>query len=171
MKKTLFKEIYNEFNKHFLVALFYPLAMLPLVNGWWNYILFFLGTILGVGLAISDGKYFYQFYQEETPKTDLKQPEKKVKNFLVTQSPLYLVSLIPLSIFVFTSSGSFLAMGLIAGLLLFLLVEMFNSLDQPTAFFAKFLTGTAFVASKQNLQKLFIGSISFFVILHFLVLI
>lgn len=171
MKKTLLKEIYSEFNKHLLVALFYPLAMLPLVNGWWNYILFFLGTIFGVVLAISDVKYFYRFYQEETPSSEPNNPEKETKKFLVTQSPLYIVSLIPLSIFVFTSSGSFLAMGLIAGLLLFLLVEMFNSLNQPATFFSKFLTGTAFVASKQSLQSIFVGSILFFIILHFLVLI
>jgi len=56
------------------------------------------------------------------------------------------------------------------GLILFFLVEMAKQMKTPELFFSKFLSLTDFNPSRENLQKILAGSVAFFIVLHFLVL-
>lgn len=177
MNKDIFKEIVNQFGKHFLTVIAYTLVLLPFIQGWFSWSLFLIGAVLGVSLAIADAKYLYTLYQEEPSSDEGKlvgetdaETLPKTEKFIVSQSTLYVISLVPTAVFVFTSSASFLAMGLIGGLMIFLLVEMLQSLDKPAMFFSKFLAQAKFEATQQNLKKIIVSSVLFFVILHFLVL-
>lgn len=63
-----------------------------------NTILFVLGTGIGIGLLLSDERYFAKTYQ-------LSQP--------FSQTFLFMLVYAPLLVFVMTSSGSFIASGLV----------------------------------------------------------
>ncbi|MCC6711181.1 MAG: hypothetical protein IT416_02400 [Candidatus Pacebacteria bacterium] len=177
MNKEIFKETVDQFGKHFLTVVAYVLVLLPFIQGWFSWLLFLIGAILGVSLAIADAKYLYTLYQEEQPVDQVdfgsgigEEKSPIAEKFIVSQSTLYVISLVPTAIFVFTSSGSFLAMGLMGGLIIFLLVEMLQSLDKPALFFSKFLVQANFEATQHNLKKIIISSVLFFMMLHFLVL-
>jgi hypothetical protein len=161
MKTKSLIKIIKKSAVYLLAALFYSLIIFFFTNSISEFILFLMGALMGVGYAIIDEEYLYTLYQDD---------ENKEKKFYVSQSSLYMLSLVPTSIFVFTSSGSFMAMGLMGGLILFFLVEMSKQLNSPELFFSKFLSLAEVDRSRENLQKILIGSILFFVILHFLVL-
>jgi len=154
-------EVIKESTIYLLAAFFYSLMIFFFTSSIFEFILFLIGAFMGVGYAIIDEEYLYTLYQDN---------ENKDKKFFVSQSSLYILSLIPTSIFVFTSSGSFMAMGLMGGLILFFLVEMAKQMSSPELFFSKFLSLADVKPSTKNLQKILVGSILFFVVLHFLVL-
>ena len=103
-------EVVKESAIYLLAALFYSLMIFFFTSAVSEFILFLIGAFMGVGYAIIDEEYLYTLYQDN---------ENKDKKFFVSQSSLYMLSLVPTSIFVFTSSGSFMAMGLMGGLILF----------------------------------------------------
>ena len=126
-------EVIKESGIYLLAALFYSLMIFFFTSAISEFVLFLIGAFMGVGYAIIDEEYLYTLYQDD---------ENKDKKFFVSQSSLYMLSLIPTSIFVFTSSGSFMAMGLMGGLILFFLVEMAKQMKTPELFFSKFLSLT-----------------------------
>lgn len=161
MKKINFQKLFKKLATHLIAALAYSLVIFLFNNEILNIVLFLIGAVIGVAFTVLDQEYLYTLYQDK---------EEGGKEFLVTQSPLYVLALIPTSVFVFTSSGSFLGMGLMGGLILFFLVEMARNLSSPELFFEKFLTSVEVDHTQTNLRNILIGSTIFFVILHFLVL-
>ena len=174
MKTSLFSKVFKRLVFHLIAAVFYSLAVLFFTQNIWSFLQFFIGVILGVSFTVLDEEFLAGFYQdqeiEQEPTNENLSVESSDNKFIVTQSPLYLISLIPTSIFIFTSSGSFLAMGIMGGLLLFFLVEMGKTLANPEVFYKQFFVSARFEKSKQNLERLFGGLLLFFVVLHFLVL-
>lgn len=90
--------------------------------------LFALGNGLALAILFFDERVFSKMYAE-----------RGVTNQVVmTRSLLFILALFPLGIFVTTSSGSSLGMGLILSLLGSLLIEMFLLRNQVQLFNARF---------------------------------
>lgn len=84
--------------------------------------LFYLvGWYLGLGLLIWDKNQLYKYYYESV------HLEKDQFARLITRSLLFIVAYFGLSIFLITSSGSSLGMGIVAGIGLALAVELWQS--------------------------------------------
>ena len=90
---------------------------------------------------------------------------------LVSRSTLFLLSFIPLAIFMLTSSGSLLGMGLILGIGLSLSLEMLTLRRNPTDFRVRFLQQLKREISHQEVQfvalgfSLFVGVLAVLVVL------
>lgn len=111
--------------KYFLPAVFslpFFLIFGILEGDWLSGVLFLLGLYLGMILLFADEKWFFDFYKSDTAShtTGLVLPK------LVTRSTLFLLALVPLTIFVLTSSGSLLGIGMVLGIQLGLLEEMWR---------------------------------------------
>lgn len=85
-----------------------------------------LGSFAGILLLWLDRHWLVRYYQEQ--KTDL-----------LTRSPLFIISLAPLAVFVVTSTGTFLGNGLVLGILTGLLSEMWQLRLNPDAWSDHFL--------------------------------
>lgn len=166
---------------HLLVGVVYLCGIFFFVQEIWDFVIFAVATFLGMALVFADKKYFFRFYQEkEKPslhsqevnqqEAPSNQDTQAKENFYVTSSALFLLSLIPLSLYVFTSAGSFWALGTISGIFLYFLVEMYSLLSQPRAFFSHFLQGMKAESSQTNTQIIFSSFIIFFIVLHVFVI-
>jgi hypothetical protein len=91
--------------------------------------------------------------------------------YLVTRSALFMLVLIPLSIFVLTSSSSPLGVGLVLGLVLNLLLEMSACRHLPQVFKLRFLSDLKLEPTQALVSRVFWAGLGFFVILNLLVLI
>lgn len=80
-----------------------------------EYLLFILSYGLGTALMLGDEKYLQQIYAEEMNK-----------KLLITRSPLFLLSLALLSIFILTSTGSIAGAGLILALNIVICIEIWQ---------------------------------------------
>lgn len=142
-----------------LVLITYSLIFFFLIPSVWGIIWFVVGVLCGAGLLVADERSLYRWYRE---KDDAK--------FLVSRSPLFLLSLIPLTIFVLTSSGSYWASGVVGGLILWLLLEMTERRADPTAFDQRFLSNIKGEVSPQHIQLILLSGWSFFALIHLLVI-
>lgn len=79
----------------------------------WEFAFFVVGWLIAVVLLWFDQTIAYHYYAE---------PEKPVQ--LITRSPLFLVVYIPMTLFVITSSGSSLGMGIVLGIGAILCTEL-----------------------------------------------
>lgn len=86
-----------------------PLLLSPLFyfafNDWWMFGFFVVGILVGILLLWFDQVAGYKYYAE---------PGRKVQ--LITRSPIFIVISLPVTLFVVTSSGSALGMGLVLAL-------------------------------------------------------
>lgn len=153
------KETLKKYMWHLIVAAGYLLLVFFFTKEIWDFIKLVIGVLLGIIFIIADEEYLYEFYQDDSSS-----------KFIVTRSTLYLLSLVPMALFVFTSSGSFLAIGMISGMLLFLITQMYQALKVPTLFFKKYFSLVRIAPTQQNMFGIFITSSLFFVILHFFVI-
>lgn len=148
---------------HFLklvVLAAYAAIFYLVMPGWLGFVLFSLGVVAGAGLLAVDEKYGRAWYQEKD------QP-----NFLVTRSPLFVLSLIPLSIMVFTSFGSLWASGLIGGMMLFLLLEMSELRRDSAAFDKRFLPTIKGEVQPRSIQLILLVGWTYFFLIHLTALI
>ena len=137
------------------VSLFF--FLLPLS---WQLFWLVVGVVCGVAFLLVDESYAYRWYQEKSSAKP---------RFLVSRSPLFLLSLIPLTIFVLTSSGSFWASGMMGGMTLFVLLEMTELRRDPAAFDKRFLPTIKGQVSPQHIQFILLGGWTFFALIHLLV--
>ncbi|MFH2118244.1 MAG: hypothetical protein ABII10_00685 [Candidatus Paceibacterota bacterium] len=142
-----------------LVILAYLAIFLFLIPWGWHTLWFAVGVASGVGFLLGDEQFFARWYREQS--TD---------QFLVTRSPLFLLSLVPLTIFVMTSSGSFWASGMMGSMMLYLLLEMTELKRDPLAFDQRFLQGISGQASAQTVQLILFGSWAFFILANLLMI-
>lgn len=142
-----------------LVVLAYLAAFFFLIPWGWHVLWFTVGVISGVGFLLADERVFCHWYREQA--TD---------QFLVSRSPLFLFSLIPLTIFVMTSSGSFWASGMIGSMMLYLLLEMTELHREPGAFDQRFLQGIEGQVSGQIVQIILAIGWLFFVLANLLMI-
>lgn len=141
-----------------LVVLAYATLFFFLIPQTWLLIWFVVGVLCGVGFLLADDFYLSSFYQEPAQS----------KKFLVSHSPLFLITLVPLALFVFTSSGSSWASGVVGGMMLFLLLEMTELRQQPVVFNQKFLADSQKNLSTNNVQLILVIGWLVFVMLHLL---
>lgn len=110
-------------------VLFYVLVVLPDAATLNSTFFFLAGFYLGNILMWADGKFLYPFYNEL--RTEPKQ--------LITRSLIFIGVYIALALFVVTSSGNYIGTGLIFGIGLTLLSELYVTHTNPEAFHQKFL--------------------------------
>ncbi|MBT4124081.1 MAG: hypothetical protein HN981_02815 [Candidatus Pacebacteria bacterium] len=193
-KKEINMEILKKYMWHLIVAAGYLLIVFFFTKDIWDFVKLVIGVLLGIIFIIADEEYLYKFYQDDSDLTknlidenilapepeedyqfatavqEIEKVEKKQSKFIVTHSTLYLLSLIPTALFVFTSSGSFLAVGMISGMFLFLLTEMYQTLKMPTTFFKKYFSLVRIAPTQQNMSGIFVITSLFFILLHFFVI-
>jgi hypothetical protein len=110
-------------------VLFYFLKVLPNEASLVSTLFFLAGFYLGNILLWADGKFLYPYYNEL--RTEPKQ--------LITRSVIFLLVYVFLGLFVVTSSGNFIGTGMIFGIGVTLLSELYALRDNPEAFQQKFL--------------------------------
>lgn len=160
----------NETFKKSLPVAIYSILYFFLIDSWWRYGLFVLGVILATALLILDEEKFYQFYQESETKEghsgETNNLQKSSSNYLATRSTLFLLSMIPLSFFVVSSTGSAMGSGFVLGLMLNLLLEMWVWQTSAEQFSHRFLSQLKKQLSSTQIQFLVWGSTAYFVILN-----
>lgn len=129
-----------------LIAFVYSLFFFFLINPVQQFILFVMGLILGLALLVIDQKILSQHY-----------PESK----LITRSSLFIISLVPLAFFAVSSTSSTLATGLVFGVMLGIIQEMWQFRNNPVLL----------QASSDDYDSLVIGFTVIFVIMNFLFLV
>ncbi|MDO8303449.1 MAG: hypothetical protein Q7T18_09425 [Sedimentisphaerales bacterium] len=142
-----------------LVLAAYVAIFFFLISSLWGLLWFAVGAVCGVALLIFDEAYGRQWYQEKG-----EQP------FLVSRSPLFLLSLIPLSVMVLTSIGNAWASGLVGGMTLWLLLEMMELRADPAVFDARFLPTIKGEVSSQTIHMMLLIGWTFFALLHIMVI-
>jgi hypothetical protein len=142
-----------------LVLLGYVTLFFFVIPNLWNLVWFSVGVVLGAAFLLADERYFQALYQEKGSTV-----------FLVSRSPLFVLSLLPLTIFVLTSSGSHWAYGVVGGLGLWLLLEATELRSDPATFDKRFLPTIKGEISRQNIQLVLLFGWLFFALVHLLAL-
>lgn len=125
------------------------------ISSSWSEILFFIVAYgLGLFLTLGDEKYLQKIYGDEL--------DKKI---LITRSPLFLLVLPVLSIFMLTSTGSLAGMALIMAINLVILIEIWQLAPQQKIFNQYFLQGI-----KKEISLSEIRIIKFIALFYFLIL-
>lgn len=156
----------QRFGLKLLVMLAYISVFFFLIAQTWSLIWFVIGVLCGVSFLIADEFYLRRWYQEGNT-----QSKSDAIKYLISRSPLFLLSLIPLTLFVFTSSGSFWASGVVGGMSLYLLLEMTELRHDAAAFDKRFLPTIKGQVSPQHIQFILLGGWTFFALIHLLVMI
>lgn len=89
-------------------------------------IFFILGMLLGLALLDLDENYLYKHYSAESKK-------------LATRSLLFIISLIPLGLFLLTSTGSATGVGMFLGIISGLSLEFYRMKNDLVGFQTRFL--------------------------------
>lgn len=158
------------FDKNKLIAyLLYTAPFFFIINPWTRFALFVLGVLLGLVLLILDEVYFYQHYNEKEELEAAQQAQQPP--FLVTRSTLFLIALVPLGLFVVTSTGSALGGGLMMGIILGLMLELWEYRRLPQAFKQRFLSQLDAEISGGDINWVVYGATAFFLFLNLLVIV
>ncbi|MCA9369768.1 MAG: hypothetical protein H6774_01855 [Pseudomonadales bacterium] len=116
-----------------------------------------IGIALGLGILIVDQLFLSQYYLESG------------ETQLITRSVIFLLILIPLSIFVLTSSGSLVGMGMMIGLQVGLTAEMLQLRKQPDAFARRFLQHVHHQYSNQEIKLIIFAAVVVVILTHLFV--
>lgn len=144
-----------------LAICIYSLPFLLLLNLWPQYVLFLLGLVFGAFLLVADEQYLFKYYLES---------QQNKFSQLITRSLLFLISLVPLGFFVVTSTGSYLAIGLVFGLIIGLLQEMWWFCKKKDLFKKRFLTDLKLKAEDIDCQRIVWIATGVFIVLNILLL-
>ncbi len=156
--------------KRLLIPFFYLTPFYLVVQPVWRYLLFVAGFILGLVLMVLDEASLAKFYQEPERTNSEFDQESNQSPYLVSRSTLFLIALVPLALFVVTSTGSALGSGLVLGLLLSLIIEMAFFRQLPQLFNQRFLTQLKTEFNQQQINQLFWFMLVFFIFLNLLVI-
>lgn len=109
-----------------------------------------LGMYLGVALSWLDEHVFYSYYRSDSPEQN-QWPQ------LATRSLLFVLTLIPLGIFIVSSTGSELGVGVLLGFAIVILSEM-NWLHRfVDEFHAHFLWQLKRRLNEQEIRQIFLA--------------
>jgi len=108
--------------------------------------LFTTGVTLGIALMYLDEAVFYQYYSGDDTESFKVGSSSKVligsrtaKINLITRSLLFMISLLPLGLFIVTSTGSELGIGLFLGIITILLLELVLYRKNINLFHSRFM--------------------------------
>lgn len=118
-------------------------------GSWEETALLSAGLVGGVVVLLADTLWLYRFYHSQTDAQSY-QP-------LITRSVMFLAAFVLLSIFVVTSSGSLVGMGLVLGLGAGLLTEMLLFRSEPAAFQVVFLSDVKTRVGAQQVNRIVAG--------------
>ncbi len=130
-----------------------------ITNSWSQILLFIFSYGLGLFLMLGDEKYLQKIYLDEL--------EEKI---LITRSPLFVLILPFLSIFVLTSTGSIVGIGLIMALNLVTLIEIWQLSTKEDLFNQNFLQNTKKRVNLSEIRIIQIVSSIYFLLILFLLL-
>ncbi len=105
-------------------------------------VLFFLGSFLGLLLMLADEEYLYRYYL--IPKQTKK---------LITRSLLFIITLLPLGIFLATSTGSILGVASFLSIITVLMIEMLTLKNKPKLFQQRFLSQLKRTITKKDTRS------------------
>lgn len=108
-------------------ALFFVAAYVGKAVNYFDVLLFTGGLILGMALLEADEKFLFKYYDPEHKK-------------LATRSFLFLVSLFPLGLFLLTSTGSAVGVGMFLSIISGLSLEFFALRNSREEFKNRFLS-------------------------------
>lgn len=128
-----------------------------ITNSWSQILLFIFSYGLGLFLMLGDEKYLQKLYLDEL--------EEKI---LITRSPLFILILPFLSIFVLTSTGSIVGTGLITALNLVILIEIWQLSTKEDLFNQNFLQNTKKRVNLSEMRIIQIVSSVYFLLILFL---
>lgn len=173
--KSQYPEIFPTILQHLKLKLaLFAIYLLPLfffIKPWTQYLFFILGGLLGIGLLVADELFLNRFYNE-TDELELESSQEPLTSqssnptFLATRSTLFLLTLLPLAFFVVTSTGSWLGIGLIVGLLFGLLHEMWQLRGNPRHFNQRFWGQVKTELQEEKINLVLIFSICYFLFLN-----
>ncbi len=115
-----------------LILALYLAPFYFILPSWLMFGFFLVGAALGVGLLFLDEFKLSSWYNQPEPEN------VPISHQLITRSPLFLVVAIPLSLFVITSTGSPIGLGLVLAMGLWLVLEMWQLRATPELFQARF---------------------------------
>lgn len=169
MKKSTMKQWVILMSTPLLIgSIQYLLAALDAQASWMATVLLVLGMYGGFGLLLADVEWLHQFYQEpstQTPEHELFSPK------YITRSALFMLTLFPLTIFILTSTGSSIGMGMLLGILLGLSLEMFSLRSNSVEFQAQFLSQVKRPFSAEEIEWIALLFCGFSILITLLVVI
>ncbi|MFA6814411.1 MAG: hypothetical protein GX943_03515 [Candidatus Pacebacteria bacterium] len=128
-----------------------------IINIWSQILLFIFAYGLGLFLMLGDEKYLQKIYADEL--------EKKI---LITRSPLFLLILPLLSIFMLSSTGSLAGMGLIMAINLVVIIEIWQLAPKQKVFNQYFLQGVKKQIALSEIKIIKMAVLIYFLLLLFL---
>ncbi len=183
MLKEKFSTIFPYLKQKLIIYIFYITPLFFLIQARGKYLVIIAGGLLGLALLIADELTLNRYYNE--PKEDTSDLNKEQfsqgetrsaatylsqTNFLATRSTLFLIVLWPLSFFVITSTGSFLGIGLVMGIFVGLLEEMWTLRKEVQIFNQRFWSQVKTQLTPEQIRLLFILTSAYFVFLNLLIL-
>lgn len=107
---------------------------------------------------------------EQLSQQPASQPQKKPPEY-ITRSILFILALFPLAIYMLTSTGSALGIGLLMGILIGLSIEMFFLRQQSAEFQARFLSQVKRAFTPEEIEWFALGFCGFTIIISILAII
>ncbi len=162
-------------NRIFLTQLIFPLiyglvfyffSAIEEPNPVLSLFLFTAGLYIGQAILWLDAKWFYQYYNPPsdveplTAETEELPPTSDIPE-LITRSLLFMLSLIPLSIYILTSTGSTLGVGVLLGILVGLSIEIIVLKNDLLLFQQHFFFQLRRVASEKETDRFIYGFVIF----------
>ncbi len=160
MRQTLQKPILRILFQALLVLLYiglYRLFVWEEVAGLIELGFFIFGISIGTLMVIADDVWLASLYTEPT---DIVRP--------LTRSILFVLLLIPIGVFVLTSTASVLAIGLFLGITSSLVSEMVMLYSEPQQISEKYLWQLQRSLSDLEVQRIVLGMVLFLVTFSFL---
>jgi hypothetical protein len=161
---SVFTKSQQKIKKAFLFVTLILFVLIWLFREDWQIDKFYLQILmfifaygLGLFLMLGDEKYLQKIYTEEL--------EKKI---LITRSPLFLIILPFLSVFMLTSTGSIAGIALILALNLVILIEIYQLASQTEKFNQYFLIGIKKKISSSEIKIVKTVFFIYFLLLLFL---
>lgn len=110
-------------------AIFYFVQIEPNDRSYWQVLILLVGFYLGNVFLWADGKFLYRYYNEM----------QTMPRQLLTRSIVFLLVYAVLAIFMITSSGNLVGIGLILGMGTTLAIELWQDRQQLETFHKKYL--------------------------------
>ncbi|PIR58735.1 MAG: hypothetical protein COU69_03960 [Candidatus Pacebacteria bacterium CG10_big_fil_rev_8_21_14_0_10_56_10] len=141
-------------------------------------VLFAIGVGLGYGLMWLDRAWLYRYYHQPLPGAPGQpspppswskfpgRPNPPEQPYLVTRSFLFVLAYAPLAIFVVSTSGSSIGVGLILAIGFILLSELLMCRQSPQEFVSRFLHDQAEFSTRE-FNGLLVGYLVLFGLLSF----